>query len=78
MDARATPMRSSTASAHCATWSPPISPKTLRVQSSLLAPAYMAFVFPEHSALKKPIDLALIVITASPEWRAVEETYFLR
>ncbi|HYA81744.1 MAG TPA: transporter substrate-binding domain-containing protein, partial [Methylocystis sp.] len=50
--------------------------KTLRVAPTLLAPAYMAFALPEHSALKKPIDRALIKITASPEWRAVEESYF--
>lgn len=42
----------------------------------LLAPAYMAFALPPNSALGKPLDRALIVITATPEWRAVEETYF--
>jgi ABC-type amino acid transport substrate-binding protein len=42
----------------------------------LLAPAYMAFALPPNSALKKPLDRALTVITATPEWRAVEETYF--
>jgi len=50
--------------------------KTLRVPTTLLAPAYMAIALPEGSQLKKPIDRALMRITASPEWRAVEETYF--
>ncbi len=52
--------------------------KTLHVQSNLLAPAYMAVALPAQSPLKKPIDRALIKITASPEWRAVEESYFGR
>jgi ABC-type amino acid transport substrate-binding protein len=42
----------------------------------LLAPAYMAFALPPTSVLRKPLDKALTVITATPEWRAVEETYF--
>ncbi len=50
--------------------------KTLHVSPSLLAPAYIAFALPEHSPLKRPIDDALIKITASSEWRAVEESYF--
>jgi polar amino acid transport system substrate-binding protein len=52
--------------------------KTLRVQSALLAQAYMAVALPAQSPLKKPIDRALIKITATPEWRALEETYFGR
>ncbi len=44
----------------------------------LLAPAYMAFALPINSALKKPLDRSLIAITASPEWRSVEESYFGR
>jgi ABC-type amino acid transport substrate-binding protein len=44
----------------------------------LLAPAYMAFALPMNSPLKKPLDRALVAVTASPEWRAVEETYFGR
>ncbi len=44
----------------------------------LLAPAYMAFALPKNSDLKKPLDRALATITASPEWRSVEETYFGR
>ncbi|MBB4198850.1 hypothetical protein CCR94_09235 [Rhodoblastus sphagnicola] len=51
---------------------------TLTVQRDLLAPAYMAFAFPANSALKKPIDRALIRVTATPEWRSVEESYFIR
>jgi polar amino acid transport system substrate-binding protein len=46
--------------------------------SSLVAPAYMAIALPEHSPLKKPIDRALIKITNSSEWRALEERFFVR
>jgi ABC-type amino acid transport substrate-binding protein len=42
----------------------------------VLAPAYMAFALPMNSALKKPLDKALTVVTESAEWRSVEETYF--
>jgi ABC-type amino acid transport substrate-binding protein len=42
----------------------------------LLAPAYMGFALPLNSALKKPLDRALTIVSASPEWRAVEATYF--
>ena len=51
--------------------------RDLHVQRELLAPAYMAFALPPNSALKKPVDRVLMRITASPEWRKVEETYFL-
>jgi ABC-type amino acid transport substrate-binding protein len=44
----------------------------------VLAPAYMAVALPANSPLKKPLDRALIRITASPEWRALEPTYFGR
>ena len=44
----------------------------------LLAPAYMAFALPMNSVLKRPLDHALTIITGSPEWRSVEETYFGR
>jgi ABC-type amino acid transport substrate-binding protein len=44
----------------------------------LLAPAYMAFALPLNSSLKKPLDRALAIVTASAEWQAVEETYFGR
>jgi ABC-type amino acid transport substrate-binding protein len=42
----------------------------------VLAPAFMAFALPPGSALKKPLDRALIAITASPEWRRIEASYF--
>ncbi len=42
----------------------------------VIAPAYMAFALPPGSALKKPLDRALIEITASPEWRRIEASYF--
>ncbi len=50
--------------------------RTIEAPDSVLAPAYMAFALPRGSALKQPLDRALIEITASPEWRRVEETYF--
>ena len=46
------------------------------VQRALLAPAFMAFALPQGSPLKRPIDRALIKITASPEWKSIEEVYF--
>ena len=49
---------------------------TLRVQRDLLAPAYMAFALPRNSPWKREIDRALIQVTTSDEWRAVEESYF--
>jgi ABC-type amino acid transport substrate-binding protein len=52
--------------------------KVIYVQRPLLAPAFMAIALPEHSPLKKPIDRALMKITASPEWKAVEDVYFGR
>jgi ABC-type amino acid transport substrate-binding protein len=51
-------------------------PKALRIPNSLLAPAYMAIALPDKSPLKKPIDRALMRITASPEWRSLEDRYF--
>jgi ABC-type amino acid transport substrate-binding protein len=42
----------------------------------LLAPAYMAFALPMNSALKRPLDRAFTIVSASPEWRSVEDTYF--
>jgi len=44
----------------------------------LLAPAYMAFALPPNSSLKKPLDRTLIKVTASAEWRSLEESYFGR
>ncbi len=52
--------------------------KVLEIPQGLLAPAYMAIALPEHSAIKKPIDQALIRITNSPEWRTLEERFFVR
>jgi polar amino acid transport system substrate-binding protein len=46
------------------------------VQRALLAPAFMAVALPQNSPLKRPIDRALIKITASLEWKAIEELYF--
>ena len=46
--------------------------------NGLLAPAYMGFALPKNSALKNPLDQVLAKITASAEWRAVEESYFGR
>ena len=51
---------------------------TIAPPHGLLAPAYMAFALPKNSALKMPLDRALTIVTASPEWRSVEETYFGR
>jgi polar amino acid transport system substrate-binding protein len=48
----------------------------IRVPRVQLAPAYMGVALPKGSALKKPIDRALINITASAEWRSIEERYF--
>jgi polar amino acid transport system substrate-binding protein len=52
--------------------------KVLEIPQGLLAPAYMAIALPEHSPIKKPIDQALIRITNSPEWRTLEERFFVR
>jgi polar amino acid transport system substrate-binding protein len=52
--------------------------RALEMPQGLLAPAYMAIALPEHSPLKKPIDPALIKITNSSEWRALEERFFVR
>ena len=46
--------------------------------SGLLAPAYMAFALPKNASWKDTLDQALTIVTASPEWRSVEETYFGR
>jgi len=52
--------------------------QVIRVPRVLLAPAFMAIALPDKSPLKKPIDRVLIKITASPEWKSVEELYFGR
>ena len=46
--------------------------------NGLLAPAYMAFALPLNSPLKKPLDRAMIRVTASPGWRLLENSYFDR
>jgi polar amino acid transport system substrate-binding protein len=52
--------------------------KVIEIPQGLLAPAHMAIALPEHSPIKKPIDRALIKITNSPEWRTLEERFFVR
>ena len=52
--------------------------RVLEIPQGLLAPAYMAVALPEHSPLKRSIDRALIKITNSPEWRTLEERFFVR
>jgi ABC-type amino acid transport substrate-binding protein len=52
--------------------------KVLEMPQGLLAPAYMAIALPEHSPLKRSIDRALVKITNSPEWRTLEERFFVR
>lgn len=46
--------------------------------SGTLAPAYMAFALPPNSPLKKPLDRAMVRVTASPGWRLLEDSYFDR
>jgi polar amino acid transport system substrate-binding protein len=46
--------------------------------SGILTPAYMAFALLPNSPLKKPLDRALIEITASAPWRSLEPSYFDR
>jgi ABC-type amino acid transport substrate-binding protein len=50
--------------------------KTVHIPDNLLSPAYIAIALPEHSPLKKPMDRALMRITASAEWRSLEGRYF--
>jgi polar amino acid transport system substrate-binding protein len=49
---------------------------TIRPPQGVLEPAYMAIALPPGSPLKKPLDEALIGITASQEWRRIEDSYF--
>ncbi len=51
---------------------------TIEAPQGVLEPAYMAIALPPGSALKKPLDRALIEITGSQEWRRIEESYFGR
>ena len=50
----------------------------IEVARGLLAPAYLAFALPPGSALRLPLDEALIKVTASPEWVGTEERFFGR
>jgi len=50
--------------------------KDVAMSSGVLAPAFMGFALPAGSPLKKPLDQALIRVTASSEWRAAEAAYF--
>jgi ABC-type amino acid transport substrate-binding protein len=50
---------------------------TIEPPQGVLAPAFMAIALPPGSALKKRLDAALVEITASPEWRRVEASYFV-
>ena len=51
---------------------------TIKGPEGVLEPAYMAIALPQGSALKKPLDEALVGITASQEWRQIEDGYFGR
>jgi ABC-type amino acid transport substrate-binding protein len=52
--------------------------KVVQAPQGLLAPAYMAIALPAGSPLKKPLDRALMKITAGAEWRSAEERFFGR
>ena len=49
---------------------------TIRPPQGVLEPAYMAIALPPGSPLKKSLDEALVGITASQEWRRIEDGYF--
>jgi ABC-type amino acid transport substrate-binding protein len=51
---------------------------TIKPPQGVLEPAYMAIALPPGSPLKKSLDEALVGITASQEWRQVEDGYFGR
>jgi polar amino acid transport system substrate-binding protein len=50
----------------------------IRPPAGVLEPAYIAIALPPGSPLKKPLDEALVGITASQEWRQIEDGYFGR
>ncbi len=50
--------------------------RRLELRPGLLAPAFMAIALGPGSALKKPIDLALLRITSDQEWISLEQRYF--
>jgi len=49
---------------------------TIKPPDGVLEPAYMAIALPPGSPLKKSIDEALVGITATPDWRRIEDSYF--
>src|SRR6202042_3560524 len=49
---------------------------TIKPPHGVLEPAYMAIALPPGSPLKKSLDEALVGITASQEWRQIEDGYF--
>jgi polar amino acid transport system substrate-binding protein len=49
---------------------------TIRPPQGVLEPAYMAIALPPGSPLKKSLDEALVLITASQDWRRIENSYF--
>lgn len=50
----------------------------IEVQRGLLAPAFLGFALPPHSALKSALDQSLVRITTGPEWPAIEAAYLGR
>lgn len=52
--------------------------RDIEVAHGLLAPAYLAFALTPGSALRRPLDEALIEVTSGPDWVATEERYFGR
>jgi ABC-type amino acid transport substrate-binding protein len=53
-------------------------PQEIEVPQGVLTLAYIAIALPEHSPIKKSIDRALIRITNSPEWKTLEDKFFVR
>ena len=51
--------------------------ETIESPRAVLSPAFMAIALPPGSPFKKRLDAALVEITASPEWRRVEASYFI-
>jgi polar amino acid transport system substrate-binding protein len=52
--------------------------RRVRMPQGLLAPAYMAIALPESSDLRRRIDRALIKIVNEPEWRSLEDKFFVK
>jgi ABC-type amino acid transport substrate-binding protein len=51
---------------------------TIRPPQGVPEPAYMAIALPPGSPFKKQLNEALVGITASQEWRQIEDGYFGR